>query len=236
MNSYWLHSKNIKKLCSFIGMSSFLSVIGVTKFYCVSNIVYIVCPKLKLLICFLNALASWNYVENKMWSYRQKLQYFYSKKFLKYISLLNHEENKKIKNKRNHRLLFSSVQLFSMSDSLQPHEPQHARPPCPSPTPGVYPNSCPLSRWCHLTISFSVVPFTCLQSFPTSRYFQMSQLFTSGDQNIEVSASTSVLPMNTQDWFPLGWTSWISLQTIVTVILTLINIHMLTFTTISISS
>ena len=113
MNSYWLHSKNIKKLCSFIGMSSFLSVIGVTKFYCVSNIVYIVCPKLKLLICFLNALASWNYVENKMWSYRQKLQYFYSKKFLKYISLLNHEENKKIKNKRNHRLLFSSVQLFS---------------------------------------------------------------------------------------------------------------------------
>ena len=135
-------------------------------------------------------------------------------------------------------LRFLSVQLSRsiVYNSLQPHEPQHARPPCPSPTPEVYPNSCPLSRWCHLTISFSVVPFTCLQSFPTSRYFQMSQLFTSGDQNIEVSASTSVLPMNTQDWFPLGWTSWISLQTIVTVILTLINIHMLTFTTISISS
>ena len=91
-----------------------------------------------------------------------------------------------------------------------PTDPCH---PCPSPTPRVYPNSCPLSRWCHLTISSSVVPFSsCLQSFPTSGSFQISQLFSSGGQNIGVSASTSVLPMNTQDWFPLGWTDWISLQ------------------------
>ena len=111
----------------------------------------------------------------------------------------------------------SSVQLSCsvVSDSLWPHELQHARPPCPSPTPGVYPNSCPLSRWGHLTISSSVVPFSsCLQPFPTSWSFQMSQLFTSGGQNIGVSASTSVLPMNTQDWFPLGWTGWISLLTL----------------------
>ena len=100
-----------------------------------------------------------------------------------------------------------------VSDSLQPHEPQHARPPCPSPTPRVYPNSCLLSRWCCLTISSSVVPFSsCLQSFPTPGSFQKSQLFTSSGQSIGVSASTSVLPMNTQDWSPLGWTGWISLQ------------------------
>ena len=100
-----------------------------------------------------------------------------------------------------------------MSNSLQPHGLQHARPPCPSPTPGVYSNSSPLSRWCHPTISSSVVPFSsCLQSFPASGSFQMSQLFESGDQSIGVSASTSVLPMNTQDWSPLGWTGWISLQ------------------------
>ena len=95
-----------------------------------------------------------------------------------------------------------------MSDSLRPHELQHSRPPCLSPIPRVYPNSCPLSRWCHLTISSSVIPFSsCLQSFPTSGSFQMSQLFASGGQRIGVSASTSVLPMNTQDWFPLGWIS-----------------------------
>ena len=100
-----------------------------------------------------------------------------------------------------------------VSDSLRPYEPQHARPPCPSPAPGVYPNSCPLSRWCHLTISCSVVSFSsCLQSFPTSGSFKMSQLFASGGQSIGVSASKSVLPMNTEDWFPLGWTGWISLQ------------------------
>ena len=100
-----------------------------------------------------------------------------------------------------------------VSDSLRPHEPQHARPPCPSPTPGVYPNLCPLSQWWHLTISSSVVPFfSCLQSFPTSGSFSMSQLFKSGGQNIGVSASASVLPVNIQDWFPLGWTGWIPLQ------------------------
>ena len=106
-----------------------------------------------------------------------------------------------------------SVQLSHsvLSDSLQPHEPQHPRPPCPSPTPGVYPNSCPLSRWCHPTIS-SFIPFpSCLQSFPASGSFPTSQLFTSGGQSIGVSASTSVLPMNTQDWSNLGWTGWISL-------------------------
>ena len=97
-----------------------------------------------------------------------------------------------------------------VSDSLLPHESQHARPPCPSPTPGVYPNSCPLSRWCHPTISSSVVPFSsCLQSFPASESFQMSQLFASGGQRIGVSASTSVLPVNIQDWSPLGLTGLI---------------------------
>ena len=100
-----------------------------------------------------------------------------------------------------------------ISDSLWPHEPQHARPPCPSPTPGVHPNPCPLSQCCHPTISSSVIPFSsCPRSFPPSRSFQMSQLFASGGQSIGVSASTSVLPMNTQDWSPLGWTGWISLQ------------------------
>ena len=100
-----------------------------------------------------------------------------------------------------------------LSDSLRPHELQHARPPCPSPTPGVYPNSWPLNRWCHLTISSSVVPFSSLLSiFPNIRVFQMSQVFSSGGQNIGVSASTSVLPMKSQDWSPLGWTGWVSLQ------------------------
>ena len=99
-----------------------------------------------------------------------------------------------------------------MSNSLQPHEPQHARPPCPSPTPGVDSNSCPSSRWCSPAISSSGVPFSsCLQSLPASGSFPVSQLFTSGGQSIGVSASASVLPMNTQDWF-LGWTGWISLQ------------------------
>ena len=100
-----------------------------------------------------------------------------------------------------------------MSNSLRPHGLQHTRPPCSSPTPGVYPNSCPLSWWCHPTISTSVIPFfSCFQSFPASRSFQMSQFFASGDRSIGVSASASVLPMNTQDWSPLVWTGWISLQ------------------------
>ena len=100
-----------------------------------------------------------------------------------------------------------------VSDSLRPHGLQHARPPCSSPTPRVYSNSCPLSRWCHPAISSSVIPFfSCPQSLPASGSFPMSQLFASGSQNIGVSFSTSVFPMNTQDWYPLGWTSWISLQ------------------------
>ena len=100
-----------------------------------------------------------------------------------------------------------------VSDSLRPHELQHARPACPSPAPAVYPNSCPLSQWCHRTISSSVVPFSsCLQSFSASGSFPMSQLFAWGGQSIGISASTSVLPMNTQDWSPLRWTGWITLQ------------------------
>ena len=100
-----------------------------------------------------------------------------------------------------------------MSNSLWPHKLQHARSPCPSPTPRVYPNPSLLSQWCHPTVSFSTVPFSsCPQSIPASGSFQMSQLFTSDGQNIGVSASTSVLPMIIQDWSPLEWTGWISLQ------------------------
>ena len=108
---------------------------------------------------------------------------------------------------------FSSVQFKCsvISDSLQPHGPQHARPPCPSPTPGDYPSSCPLNPWYHPTISSSVVPFcSCLQSFLALGSFPMSQFFASDGQSNGVSASTSVLPMNTQDGPPLGWTGWIS--------------------------
>ena len=114
---------------------------------------------------------------------------------------------------------FSSVQFSSvqcshsvMSDSLDPVNHTCQGGPCPSPTPGVYPNSCPLSHWCHPAISSSIFLFSCLQSFPASGSFQMSQLFSSGGQSIGVSASTSILPMNTQDWSPLGWTGWTSLQ------------------------
>ena len=111
----------------------------------------------------------------------------------------------------------SSVQFSCtvVSNSLQPHGLQHARLPCSSPTHGAYSDLCPSSRWCHPTISFSVVPFfSCLQSFPALGSFPMSQFFTSGGQTsvLPVSAWTSVLPMNTQDWPPLGWTGWISLQ------------------------
>ena len=113
------------------------------------------------------------------------------------------------------KTLMDSVQFShsDVSDFLRPHELQHARHPCSSPTPGVYPNSCPLSRWCHPAISFSVIPFSsCPQSLPASESFPMSQLFAWGGQSIGVSASASVLPMNTQDWSLLGWTGWISLQ------------------------
>ena len=109
---------------------------------------------------------------------------------------------------------FSSVQLSPsvVSNSLRPHEPQHTRPPCPSPTTGACSNSRPLSQWCHPTISSSVIPFSFrLQSFPVSGSFPMSQFFASGGQSIGVSASASVHPMNIQDWSSLGWTGWISL-------------------------
>ena len=100
-----------------------------------------------------------------------------------------------------------------MSGSLWHHEPQHTRPPCPSPTPRVHPNPCTSSRWCHPTISSSVITFSsCPQSFPASGSFQMSQLFTPGSQSIGVSASASVFPMNIQGWFSLGLTYWLSLQ------------------------
>ena len=110
---------------------------------------------------------------------------------------------------------WSSVQFSHsvMSDSLRPYESQHARTPCPSPTPRVYSNSCPFSQWCHPAISSSVIPFSsCPQSLPVSESFPMSQFFTWGGQSIGVSALASVFPMNTQDWFPLEWTGWISLQ------------------------
>ena len=105
---------------------------------------------------------------------------------------------------REGKVIYMCVQSV-MTDSLWPHGLQHTRPPCPLPIPGVYLNSCPLSRWCHPTISSSVVPLsTCLQSFPASGFFHMSQFFESGCQSIGVSASTWVLPMNIQDWFPSG--------------------------------
>ena len=100
-----------------------------------------------------------------------------------------------------------------MSNSLWPHGLQHVRPPCPSPTPGAYSNSCPLTQWCHPNISSSVVPFsTRLQYFPAIQSFPMSQFFMSAGQSTGVSASASVLPMNIQDWLPIGWTGWVSLQ------------------------
>ena len=135
--------------------------------------------------------------------------------FLPFCKLFLHRkpiERKKIYLKKSS---VSSVQ-FSCSvvaDSLQPHESQHSRPHCPSPTPGVYANSCPSSQWCHLTISSSVTPFSsCPQSLPASGSFPRSHLVASGGQSTGVSAWASVLPMNTQDWSPLGWTGWISLQ------------------------
>ena len=121
--------------------------------------------------------------------------------FEKFLVLYNHHQN------------FIQFSRSVVSDSLRPHESQHTRPPCPSPTPRVHSNSCPLSQWCHPAISSSVVPFSsCSQSPPASESFPMSQLFAWSGQSIGVSASASVLPMNTQDWSPLGWTDWISLQ------------------------
>ena len=126
------------------------------------------------------------------------------------------EAKKKKKNRGELQDSMCSSGQFSrsvVSNSLLPHELQHTRRPCLSPTPRVHPNSCALSRWCRPTISSSVVPFSsCLQSFPASESFPMSQLCASGGQSIGVSASASVLSMNTQDWSPLRWTGWISLQ------------------------
>ena len=115
---------------------------------------------------------------------------------------------------RESQLTWVQFSRSVVSDSLQHHEPQHTRPPCPSPTPRVYWNSCPLSRWCHPTISSSVIPFSSRPpSFPASGSFPMSRLFASGGQSIGISASASVLPMSTQDWFPLGLNiSYISLM------------------------
>ena len=118
----------------------------------------------------------------------------------------------KLSSNDSRKVFYISVQFSCsvMSNSLRPHESQDARPPCLSPTPGVYPNPCTLSRWCHPAISSSVVPFSsCPQSFPALGSFPMSQLFPWGGQSIGVSASTSVLPVNIQDWSPLGWTVWI---------------------------
>ena len=108
--------------------------------------------------------------------------------------------------------MFSSVQLLSHVRLLQSHELPYSRHPCPSPTPGVHPNSCASSRWCRPAISSSVVPSSCPQSLPASGSFPMSQLFAWGGQSVGVSASASVLPKKSQDWSPLGWTGWISLQ------------------------
>ena len=118
-----------------------------------------------------------------------------------------------MKNKESIDSLSIQFSHSVVSDSLWPHESQHARPLCPSPTPGVYTNLCPSSRWCHPAISSSVIPSSsCPQSLPASKTFPMSQLFAWGGQSIGVSALASVLPMNTQDWSPLKWTSCISLQ------------------------
>ena len=129
---------------------------------------------------------TWKHSYNTWWLILSQLYSFIKKNVLKFM--------------------FSSVQSLSRV-SLRPHESEHARPPCPSPTPGVYSNSCPSSLWCHPTISSSVIPFSsCLQPLPASGSFPMSQLFASGGQSTDVSASASILPMNTQDWSPLRWT------------------------------
>ena len=141
------------------------------------------------------------------------IKHFLCKSFS--ISLKHSRGNYTLRQFRQKKNLRHSVQFSCsvVSDSLRPHELQHTRPPCPSPTPGVHPNPCRLISWCHPTILSSVVPISyCPQSFPPSGSFQMSQLFASGGQSIGVSASTLVFPMNTQDWSPLGWTGWISLQ------------------------
>ena len=123
-------------------------------------------------------------------------------------------QGKNNKSKYQQHSVSQSVSSVAQScPTLRPHESQHTRPPCPSPTPRVYSNPCPSTRWCHPAIASSVVPFSsCPQSLQASGSFPMSQLSTWGGQSIRVSASASVLPMNTQDWSPSGWTGWLSLQ------------------------
>ena len=133
-----------------------------------------------------------------------------------YHNALSHDSQARIELWSSTKSIHSlSHLLFShsiVSNSLWPHGLQHARLPCPAPIPGACSNACPSSQWCHPTISPSVIPFSCLQSFPESGSFPMSQFFASGSQSIGVSTSASVLPMNTQDWSPSEWTGWISLQ------------------------
>ena len=141
-------------------------------------------------------------------SNRSDGQFFSTYQWFINIYLLNFTPDRNI-----NKFYFSQFSRSVMSNSLRPHEPQHTRPPCPSPIPGGGSNSCPSNRWCHPTISSSAVPFSShLRSFPASGSFPVSQLFASGGQSTGVSASASVLPMNIQDWFPLGWTGWLSLQ------------------------
>ena len=151
------------------------------------------------------------YLENKK-TKCASLLWYPSSKFIYLQS--NHEkyETFKLRGMGHFTKQLTQFSCSGVSDCLQPHGVQHTRPPCPSPTHRIYSDSCPLSWWCHPNILLSVVPFSsCLQSFPASGSFQMSQFFTSGGQSIGVSASASVLPVNIQDWSPLGWTGWISL-------------------------
>ena len=159
---------------------------------------------------------------SRTWGLRKKSLGLLIKKLLVTFNILLVElwirkvDESQITTRGNKNLNVTRVVQFSrsvVSDSLWPSGLQHASPPCPSPTPGVYSNSCPPSRWCHPTISSSVIPLSSqLLTFPASESFPMSHFLASSGQSIGVSASTSVLPMNIQDWFPLGWTGWISLQ------------------------
>ena len=141
--------------------------------------------------------------------------FFMGKLSGKNMTKVDFKRTKQVVKRISLKYVFHSVQFSHsvMSNSLWPHESQHARPPSPSTTPRVHSNSCPSSRWCHPAISSSVVPFSsCPQSLPASESFPMSQPFTLGGQSIGISALASIPPINTQDWSPLEWTSWISLQ------------------------
>ena len=162
---------------------------------------------------FTRKLELWNRIKLKFWKWKLQLKVKYS--IDRSNRSLNTEEIEISDLVQGYRIYIGLVQFSPsvMSDSLKPHGLQHTRPPCPSPTPGVYSNSHPLSQWCHPNISSSVVPFSsCPQSFPASGSFPMSQFFASGGQSIGISASASALPMNIQDWSPLGWTGWMSFQ------------------------